>query len=418
MSQAVTQIKSELGPNAVILSSKRIKSKGLISKLGGPGTIEVTAAVDVVGKRVADDGITPQARPKLSKVLDNLTGEHFKPIHDQLGQMQQQLDTISDSVETSSALFEEISQLKELISHVSATEKKADQKPSTKVIDDIVNRLLWHRMDSQLVGKLVDDVMDQRVDFNIYENVRDNIAKLIFDRLPETKPIDIEAGKQFIGAVIGPTGAGKTTTLVKLASEFVLERKASIAFINLDQFRIGAQEQLKHYADILGCPCVSVSNKQELNKAIEELSDMDVILIDTTGRSFNDRRHLADLGHILSLDVPVVKHLVMPANTQEPETSEIINRYDLVGIDRIIISKLDEAVSFGTLVNTTIKSNLPLAYFTVGQQVPDDLEHASKERIVDCLFNYSGDFNYSDQLRKRSNYNMDTTAINSKELPI
>ncbi len=210
--------------------------------------------------------------------------------------------------------------------------------------------------------------------------------------LPEPMPLVAPKEGKLVAALIGPTGAGKTTTLMKLAAELKLHQKLEVGIINLDQFRIGAKEQITRYAELLGCRCINATTKDELASAMTELMACDAILIDTTGRAFSDRRHLSELGQMLSVASGAVKLLTLPAQVREAEVAQIFKRFDVVGFDRLVITKLDEAVCFGILANAALQSGKPLAHFTVGQQIPDDIEPATRERIVDCLLNISGDY--------------------------
>lgn len=416
MAEALTQIKAELGSNAVILSTRQLKPSGLLSKLGRHASLEVTAAVDASGGYKERGNDSTNSMPPASKILERIAGEHLSPMREGIEKIQEQIGAIAENVEGTTAVYDLLKQVKQMMEGVTVKSEQ-NKAAASNVVEEMAERLLWHRVDHKLVVTLVDELLLKKVEMDDFYAVRDIMAQLLMAKLPDTAPVKIGSSEALITAIIGPTGAGKTTTLVKLASELALNKKLSIAFINLDQFRVGAKEQLSRYAQILGCPSVSVTSRDELEAAIKSFADKRAILIDTTGRSFNDRKHLSELAALLDTKYPIVKQLVMPAQVQDPEADEILRRYSTVGFDKIIISKLDEAVSFGTLINATYRTKKPLSYFTIGQQVPDDIELATKERVVDCVFNYSGDYSHSDELKKRYVSTLEST-LNSREMPI
>lgn len=183
-------------------------------------------------------------------------------------------------------------------------------------------------------------------------------------------------------AFIGPTGVGKTTTVAKIASDAVFNRKLKVGLINIDHYRIGAEDQLKTYAQIIGIPMKSVSTAEQLQTAVSELSRMDLILIDTTGRSQRDTEALLEQSKILESIPKVRTELVVSATTRDSELLDMGQRFSKFHPEGIIFSKLDEAVSYGSIYNLSHKLKLPLLYFAMGQRVPEDLESATQERVA------------------------------------
>ncbi len=184
-------------------------------------------------------------------------------------------------------------------------------------------------------------------------------------------------------ALVGSTGVGKTTTIAKLAARFAhLHGKRSVAMISTDQFRIGAQEQLQHFARLLEVPMLTASNSEELCDRLDMLADKKLVLIDTAGMSQRDLR-LSEQFHRLQAGAPQIKpYLVLSANTQLAALNQTILNFSKVKLAGAIVTKLDEAASLGGIITASIRHQLVLAYCGTGQQVPEDLEAAKSHRLI------------------------------------
>jgi len=184
-------------------------------------------------------------------------------------------------------------------------------------------------------------------------------------------------------ALVGSTGVGKTTTIAKLAARFVQAHgKRSVAMISTDQFRIGAQEQLQHYARLLEVPLLMAANSEELCDRLDMLSDKKLVLIDTAGMSQRDLG-LSERFHRLQLGSPEIEpYLVLSANTQLAVLNQTILNFNKVKLAGAIVTKLDEAASLGGIITTSIRHQLALAYCGTGQKVPEDLEPAKSHRLI------------------------------------
>ena len=185
-----------------------------------------------------------------------------------------------------------------------------------------------------------------------------------------------------IMAVVGPTGVGKTTTIAKIAAMYALNRRVSVAMVTMDNFRVGAVEQLKTYAKIMDLPLEVAGNSQELGKALAKHADKDLILIDTAGRSPKDSDRLDELKGYLEAHPGIDVYLCLSATTRGREIDEIIATFGTLPISRLLFTKLDESRSFGCIVDTYLKHKLPLSYFSTGQKVPEDIEVASSRKLA------------------------------------
>jgi len=184
-------------------------------------------------------------------------------------------------------------------------------------------------------------------------------------------------------ALVGSTGVGKTTTIAKLAARFVQAHgKRSVAMISTDYFRVGAQEQLQHYARLLEIPLLMARNSEELCDRLKMLGDKKLVLIDTAGMSQRDLR-LSEQFHRLQLGSPEIKpYLVLSANTQLAALNQTIENFSKVKLAGAIVTKLDEAASLGGIISASIRHQIALTYCGTGQKVPADLEPAKSHRLI------------------------------------
>jgi flagellar biosynthesis protein FlhF len=188
-------------------------------------------------------------------------------------------------------------------------------------------------------------------------------------------------------ALIGPTGVGKTTTIAKLAARFALEYGPDqVALISTDNYRIGASEQLLTYGRIMGCAVKVVEDVTTLSEALYQLRNRSLVLIDTAGLGQRDTRLEEEL---MELDrnarIKLQHYLVLPGTAQRKVLEDAVRRFGKAGVDGLIITKLDESVSIGDALSISIEQDIPIAYTTSGQRVPEDLEIGDARRLVSML---------------------------------
>lgn len=183
-------------------------------------------------------------------------------------------------------------------------------------------------------------------------------------------------------ALIGPTGVGKTTTVAKLAATAKLRHGKKVALITSDTYRIAAVEQLRTYASIIGLELKIANTPDEISSVIESLKGVDLIVIDTAGRSQNNHARLDDLGSLIEAAQPDETHLVLSSTVSENVLRKTAERFRDLGPDRCILTKLDEAVTTGMIAGISDRIGLPLSYVTIGQEVPDDILPARADRLA------------------------------------
>jgi flagellar biosynthetic protein FlhF len=193
-------------------------------------------------------------------------------------------------------------------------------------------------------------------------------------------------GKKIV-AFVGPTGVGKTTSLAKLAAHLALEKRKKVVLVTLDGYRIGAIEQLRTYAGLMGIPFRFVPQVADLPRLIEENRQRDYILIDTAGRSPRDMDAMTRLSDYLRQSEQIERHLVLSAATKPSDMRIIVDRFEACGPDHLLFTKLDETSTPGPILNELVRTKKHFSYYTDGQKVPDDLHPVPGERILDIVLN-------------------------------
>jgi len=186
-------------------------------------------------------------------------------------------------------------------------------------------------------------------------------------------------------ALVGPTGVGKTTTVAKLAATYKLRHNKKVGLVTSDTYRIAAVEQLRTYAGIIGLPLKVANSPEEMERAIADLGNCDIVVVDTAGRSQNDARRLDELAEFTAAAAPDETHLVLSTTVGDNVLRKTAERFKALGPDRCILTKLDEAVTTGPIAGLSDRIGLPLSFITVGQEVPDDLEPARADRLARCV---------------------------------
>jgi Flagellar GTP-binding protein len=327
MKEALTLIKRDLGPDAIIVSSHKIREKGIRGWFMPP-KLEVIAVLE----KAEEDAVKAELG-----YIHNLLTRFSQPI---AGPENEKSDIDYSS---------EPNAIKQSLINLEIDEHIADI-----LVKDL--KLSWSK-----------------------EKIKQEIeARLI----SVFKPVQPRNMRTKIMAFVGSPGVGKTTTLAKIGAIYSLFNSFNIAFITIDTFRVGAMEQMKIYGDIIGASVDIVMSPDELREAIARNSDKDLILIDTTGRPSKNTYQLEELKVFLDVLDFVEIYLVINATTQKRDMLQIIKDYELIAYSQIIISKVDETIAPGSIVNAAYYTGLPIAYITNGQDVPDDIEVANPKLLA------------------------------------
>jgi flagellar biosynthesis protein FlhF len=336
MKDILSQIKSELGSDAVILSKREITNAGF--GLTAKPLIEVTAAVDY--------GAAREARPARAAAV----------------QAYKSAETVSTPVD---ALTGDIIEIKEMMRALIAQSGLNDGNPlKTKLAA------------KGLRQNLVDIILTKLGGNANWEEVKGLLARIVKTELP---------GKSRVWTFVGSTGVGKTTTIAKIAAQSVLNEHKKVALVTLDTYRIGAVDQGRIYAKILNIPFVSVTTPAEFKTALVKLDSMDLVLVDTVGRSPLLKEYIPQLREYFD-GTRACTFLLMPVATRDAEMDITTKAFAGLNIDRMIFTKADEAGSLGSVITHNLIHRIPVSYLTTGQRVPEDIEVATTEHIIErCL---------------------------------
>lgn len=212
--------------------------------------------------------------------------------------------------------------------------------------------------------------------------LRQTIARMI----PVSGGIRLTSSAPRRVALVGPAGGGKTTTLAKLAAQFKLREKKRVAILSLDMQRLGTNEQLRRYAEIIGVPMHSAQTVAGVKDVLRELGPVDLVLIDTHGVCASDRGHFARLAAVLRAARPDEIHLVLPASMLPSIQTRMAQRFGPLGVSGVVLTQLDEVVGLGVILNAAERLRWGLSYLTNGECVPNHIEEACAERMAALVF--------------------------------
>lgn len=223
---------------------------------------------------------------------------------------------------------------------------------------------------------------------NSSETIKRYFQVLLRKLIPVRMEAELPKSNKRIMMFVGPTGVGKTTTIAKLAARYsyIQAKRAKVGIITLDTYRIGAVEQLFQYAKMMRLPIEDVVDPNDFNSALSSLSHCDVILIDTVGSSQYDKDKLIKLNKFIqSSQLQIDVNLVLSAGSKLEDLKEIYKNFSFLDIDTLIFTKFDETKVFGTIFSLIYDTDKPVSYFSIGQEVPDDIVPASSDFLVECI---------------------------------
>jgi flagellar biosynthesis protein FlhF len=211
------------------------------------------------------------------------------------------------------------------------------------------------------------------------------VIKEMVSHIEICDPFGSSTGGRQVAAFIGPTGVGKTTTIAKLGAELSLKQKRRVGIISLDSYRIGAVDQLRTYAEIMGLACLPAFSSEELQKALSHFENLEVILVDTAGQSHLDMARIRDLGRLIEGGGGMSCHLVLSATAKPEDMREATENFATLSPESYVFTKVDETRTRGSLIDQVMAYPLPVSFIADGQRVPEDLRGATKRRILDLV---------------------------------
>ncbi len=427
MAEALRLVKAELGPDAMILSTKKEKTGGILGFFSKP-VYRVTAAIDPVRNQAPPP--PPPApyreRPERERTAkEEMESSMLAPLARELKDLREKVEALSrreeemrkqEKTETEEqgsgqeAGFSlknipraDLEEIKKLLLNTLAKSQEGGVRSvewpaagDSSVVQGqsghellpedspLAQELVKSGVSTELIRKILDTLTTLPVEGG-NQTLKSRLGETLGKLIKFAGTLKMRKNSPRIVALVGPTGVGKTTTTAKLAAMYALNRGNKVALITMDIFRVGAVEQLKTYSRIMGIPLEVASTPKELEKAVEKHSSCDLIFIDTAGRSHKDKEKLDEMKNFLDNKIPMEVYLCLSATTKDRELEEILSRFKIFSISKVVFTKIDECESFGNMVNLLMKDNLQIAYFTTGQRVPEDIEVATSAKLADMI---------------------------------
>lgn len=360
MQEAMRLVREDLGPDAVIVATRKVREGGFWGFFLPP-RLEVTAAVDEAPVAAAPAVHIPQALlPPPQGAPEGPPAWHGKD-------------------EAEASVRQELSEVKTLLHRLLEREDGAGE-------DGFYGR--WRRalLEMEIRAEIVDGLLEYlrrhvgpggaEMDARARMLITNRIAELL-------TPAYQGAGLARVLVFVGPTGVGKTTTLAKLAAQYALVHKKKVAVATIDTYRIGAVEQLKIYAEIIGIPIEVIFAPCDLEAALDRHRDKDIILVDTAGRPSHNLEQVKEMVSFLQvIREPHDVFLVLSCNTKMRDLERFAADFRILNYSKLIFTKADETESLGCILNLAYQLGMPVLFVTDGQNVPDDIKQVHPYRIA------------------------------------
>lgn len=434
--EVLEKIKAEMGVDAVILNIKKISTKGIMGILKGT-KVEITAAMDLnskekeenhsssvgsIGKEEIDSFlkniknssptpkekesivtktyIPPEAKETKEDVVVselNLADNNINYTALSLERELKMKDKLIEKQELEiSRLNEKLSKSDELINSLTENLVKVNNSKETNLSEyknEYVQILYDTLIEQNVIDSVARHILEDVADLDASEIDLNGVVKVVYNKIIDLLGTPYKVDVADIGVkgtkvlmFMGPTGVGKTTTIAKLASKFILENGLKVGFITSDTYRMGAVDQLKMYADILDVELDVAYNSRDLENSYNNMNNnKDVIFIDTAGRSHKNEQNVDELISLVNEVEKSEKFLVISLTTKSEDIINIIKTYNKAIDFKVIFSKSDETNAFGAIVNMCYLTGKQISYITNGQIVPNDITVAEPEMIAKSI---------------------------------
>lgn len=434
MKEALEMVKAQLGPDAIILSARdNNKSFGLV----GEGSVEITAAVSeetLQKKKFAESRLREQDRERFVKssarqqkdLIHKMVEKHVQKAQGPAPITQRRYIDIEDEAEVSrqNKLAEERARLAAQKALMAFQAQEPLVKRDTPEIVALKNEIAslkqvisqFQQMPQSFVGSHpgADYGINYDLSF-VYETLtgagmapeiaaemlttaqetlpalklknRSLVEAWVARHVLETTKVCANPTQGKIHCFVGPAGSGKTSSLIKMASQLVVREKKKIALFTTDTFKVGAADQMKIYAQILNVPFSVIRTQNDWANLMRYLANVDCVLVDYTGLSLKSNDEIQMLNRLMppaSLNPNI--HLTLSTNAKDSDVTELGRRYSILNYKDVIFTSLDESTQHGTIYNFMRRFNVPLHSFGIGSRVPEDFEFATKERLLDLIF--------------------------------
>ncbi|HEY9059843.1 MAG TPA: flagellar biosynthesis protein FlhF [Pseudobacteroides sp.] len=390
--EAILKVKMDLGNEAVILNTRKVRKRGLLSFFAKP-MVEVLAAID-------DDISTKKETVKKVETNKQKESSTQKEINFKTNseQKEEKIDVLENKVNNMETMLKKIyEQFQNNTGSAPAStstsapvsappRQEKTERPYSKVLMQFYNNLIKNEVEEEIAKKLIDTVSKKIGDTTSINDAASMLYSLISGILGKPETIGLKEDKKpTVIIFVGPTGVGKTTTLAKIAANYSLNLRKNVGLITADTYRIAAVEQLKTYAEILGLPVNVIYAPNEIKDAISLYADKDVVLIDTAGRSYRNKSQFDELKALIAASEADEVYLVMSSTTSVRNCNDILQNYSFLKDYKLIFTKLDESQVNGIILNTKFRTGKNLSFVTTGQCVPDDIEVLNIDKMTKNL---------------------------------
>jgi flagellar biosynthesis protein FlhF len=356
--EAIRLARHELGPDAMLVNSKRsgVEARHL-------GFYEVVVCGEAQESRPPDPapGQGPQDKPK-----------EYRPDGSRAAASPLPMDKLS----------RDVSELKQRMEKLALTLARSGRGVASVAFDPELSRAFTTLTDAELDTEVAFDIVGQLSSPLPEGALRAELAKLV----TVDTGLGFEGAPSRVVALVGPPGAGKTSALVKLAVQYGLSARKRVQILTTDTYRIAAAEELRSYAAILGIGCQVLETAGALSEALDEFRQKDLILIDTPGLCRSEMEGSEDLATALASHRPDIDtHLVLPASMRAADLRRVAEQYSIFHPRKLLFTRLDETETFGPILSRSIRMGAPLSFFSRGQRIPEDLEPATRDLMLDLI---------------------------------
>lgn len=402
--EAVEEAKKELGDGLVVMNVKDVKSKGLLSFIKKK-QVEVTVALEEEGdqaiqikkdiREAVQSVKTIAGSSNRTTVSNSASAERTSGLTGAIdfGNIERKLDSLQILLENQPGRDEAGSSVSEAKEE---TQKQGEGKPSDesekkedteqeKFFKLLYNTMIENEVDEKWANQIIEDAGRNSKPNIPFDYILAGIYQKMVLKFGKSNGIEPAGKGPKAVFFMGPTGVGKTTTIAKVASSFVVDEKKKVALVTTDTYRIAAAEQLHTYANILEVPFRVIYTADELAQTISDFKDYDYIFVDTAGHSHQNGDQMDKLKELFDTADKICDYqafLVLSATTKYRDLLKIAERYGNVTKYQLIFTKLDETTTLGNLINVKLHMDTPIAYVTYGQNVPDDIEYFNPQKTV------------------------------------
>lgn len=385
--EARKKIEKEMGKNALIVSENEIKNRGIFGKFKKK-KVEVIAVIEEKKEEKKEEKNV--FFEKLNEIYRN------KPFEEEMALSQETSEEINEKSDKAEPVIENENDDEK--SEIKNKDFEGVIKDLTEEIKSIKESIISQKDLNKEAKEKEDSSLEEALDKlgiprDYYKCFKDryednpNIIECIKEEIDYSLEIDSSVPKGKV-AIVGSTGCGKTTTVAKLASYFNLIEKRKVALVTMDIYRIGAADQLESYAEIMkNVPFRVATSSKNLEEIVKELEEQnyDLILIDTIGRSSKNLMQISELRSYLSRVKPNTTFLAISSTTKDKDIQNTVKAYKELNFDRVIVTKLDETISYGSIYTIAKSTSKPITYVTNGQYVPQDISLADKDELSNLI---------------------------------